>query len=147
MQGKDFGRLVSHVRSEAGGSRRHHRNLYSSCERPGRHSQGAVSEKKGFLKKIISKRKRTTPGMLVLVAWWCTSKEAWMCGCCGKVFSTFCAADDHEKRSIRGLQDTGGAVTHDDDDNDGSHLFLFGIGQINTRHWRVSNLVLAGVYS
>ena len=83
--------------------------------------------------------------MLVRVAC-CTSKEAWIRGCYGMVFSTFCAADDHEKWCIL-LQDTpGGAVIHDDDDNrDGSQLC--GKGQIKTRHWLVSNLVLSGAFS
>ena len=80
-----------------------------------------LEEKKGFFKTILRKKKRSPPGMSVLVAG--ISKEAWMCGCCGKVFSTFDAADYHEKNCI--LDVITGAVAHDDDE-DGSQRVMLG---------------------
>jgi hypothetical protein len=65
------------------------------------------NKKKGFLRKMAAKvsaktllkPKNKPPGMTVLVSG--ISKEAWMCGCCGKVFPTFRVADDHETKCIQ----------------------------------------------
>jgi hypothetical protein len=72
------------------------------------------NKKKGFLRKMAAKvsaktllkPKSTPPGMTVLVSG--ISKEAWMCGCCGKVFPTFRVADDHETKCIQDVVDAGG---------------------------------------
>ena len=69
--------------------------------------------KKGFLKKGLLKRfsernklnnnnnnnNNKAPKVAFLAGG--ISKEAWMCGCCGKVFSTFEATDYHERNCIR----------------------------------------------
>ena len=69
--------------------------------------------KKGFLKKGLLKRfsgrnkgnnnnnnnNNKASEMAFLAGG--ISKEAWMCGCCGKVFSTFEATDYHERNCIR----------------------------------------------
>jgi rubrerythrin len=43
------------------------------------------------------------------------SKEAWMCGCCGKVFSTYEAADYHETRCIQAALGAVGNGTNNED--------------------------------
>ena len=78
--------------------------------------------KKGIFKSFFRKKKRTPPGMSVLVAG--ISKEAWMCGCCGKVFSKFESADYHEKRCILGVIN-GSAAVMDDNEDASQQLLLF----------------------